>query len=272
MAGRWRALRITVAITLGTVGVVISALVADTTDYVAAAAGLWLLLSRAILSVRERVEQDRGALAQEVFDTTVLQLPWSPASCGTPPAPEDIRCWAEKEPEEGLRGWYPDIAEARPPLDAVLCQRSSVTWARQDHAAYATLLRWIVGLAFTATIVGGVVFDLSLGGYLLHLGLPALPAAIELLDMANLNADLSRRRGRIEHETDALIDRAAAQSQLPSVREVRQVQDAVFAARRVARVPGWFYKLTRDRRERNMREAAALLIARLPDSARIESP
>lgn len=268
LAGRWRVLRVAVSLILGTAGVVLSAAVHETTDYVAAAAGLWILLSRTILSSQEQAEQDRGALAQEMFDTRVFDLPWSTLVCGSPPGPEDIRCWGERQSGDGLRDWYPDVAAVQRPVDVVICQRSSVTWARQDHATYARVLRVAVAAGFAATIIGGVAFDLTLGEYLLHLGLPVLPAAIDVLEMAGASSELSQRRGLIELRTNDLLEQASSHAALPTVGDVRLVQDAVFAARRLGRVPQWFYKLTRERRERNMRDAAQELIDGLPAALR----
>jgi hypothetical protein len=269
VARNWRVLRLGVGVAIGSLGILLAALVHETTDYVAAVAGAWALISRSVLSQRERLEQDHGALAQEVFDTRVFQLPWNSTACGHSPAPEDIRCWGERQTEEGLRDWYADVSDALRPLDVLICQRSSVTWARQDHAAYAALLRVLVGAALSATVVGALAFNLTLGEYLLHLGLPALPATLDVLDIANINTELSRRRGRLEHEVDALLTRAVTSGQAPAETEARRLQDEIYASRRLAGVPGWFYKLTRERRERNMREAAGEQLELLPDRLRL---
>ena len=140
VARRWRLLRVGVGLLIGTVGVLVAPLQPSTSDYVSALAAGWLVFGRAALATNEQRERRRGAVAQERFDTDVFDLPWSPSVVGKAPAPEDIRNWGRKEQDvDGLCDWYSDARPAQHPVDVLLCQRSIITWARQDHATYAQL-------------------------------------------------------------------------------------------------------------------------------------
>jgi hypothetical protein len=268
IARRWRALRLGVGLALGTVGVLLALLEPSTGEYVAALAAAWIVFSRTVLLAQERREQDAGALAQEVFDVEVFDLPWNAAKAGPAPAPEDLCNWGERQAESEVRDWYPDVGPVQHPLDVLLCQRASLTWARQDHGTYAHVLRWGVGVALLLTVVLGLILGLELGEYLLRLGLPVLPAALDILDIATANAALARSRGQLQLETDSLYARARDAGQPPSMHDCRVLQNEIYATRRVIGVPDWFYRLTRERRQRNMQDVAREQAQRLPATLR----
>jgi SMODS-associating 4TM effector domain len=268
LAKRWHMLRLGVGVLLGTAGVVLASLDRSTGDYLAAAAAGWIVLSRTILLRQETHAQDDGALAQEVFDTNVLYLPWNATTAGPKPAPEDLRNWGEHQPEDEMRDWYADVRPARHPVDALICQRASVTWARQDHAAYAQILRVATGIILVGTVVLGVALGLSLGDYLLRLGLPVLPAILDVLDIANGNEILGRSRARLAHEADHLYAEARKTGTAPSIQDCRSLQDEIYTMRRIMGVPSWFYRLTRHRRQRNMIEVTQEQVSHLPASLR----
>jgi hypothetical protein len=268
IAKRWRMLRLGVGISLGTAGVILALLERSTSDYLATAAAGWIVLSRMVLLAQERIAQGDGALAQEVFDTEVFDLPWNVALAGPRPAPEDLRNWGERQTEDELRNWYADTAPAKHPIDALICQRATVTWARQDHATYAQILRVLAYAALALTVILGLVLGLSLGGYLLRLGIPILPAVLDISDVADDNAALGRSRGRIAYEANRLYEKACDTQNAPTIQECRTLQDEIYSSRRVMGVPSWFYRLTRSRRQRNMEEVTREQVDNLPASLR----
>jgi hypothetical protein len=195
-------------------------------------------------------------------------LPWNAAKAGPAPAPEDLCNWGERQAETEVRDWYPDVRPVQHPLDVLLCQRASVTWARQDHGTYAQVLRWGVGVTLVLTVALGLILGLDLSEYLLRLGVPVLPAALDVLDIATANAALAGSRGRLQLEADGLYERARDAGLPPSVHECRGLQDEIYATRRVLGVPDWFYRLTRERRQRNMQDVASEQVQRLPAALR----
>lgn len=268
VARRWRLIRVGVGVLIGTAGVLLALLQPSTEDYVAAAAAAWVVFGRTVLDTYERRLRRCGALAQELFDTEVFALPWSPSTVGRRPAPEDVRNWGRGQNVEGLRDWYPDARPARHPVDVLLCQRSIVTWARQDHSAYAHMLRWVVGGAFVATLITGVALDLSLGEYLLRLGVPILPAALDVLDIAKGNSDVAAAKSRIEVEANELLARARRSATAPTVAECRDLQNGIYATRLLPGAPNWMYKFTRPRRQENMEDTVGHQVLALPAELR----
>jgi hypothetical protein len=199
LAKRWRALRLVVAAVLGTGGVLLALLEPSTADYVAASAAGWIVVGRVFLEPQERREQEHGALAQEAFDVEVLGLPWNATTAGPKPEPEDLRNWGHRCSPDVVRNWYSDARPAGHPVDTLICQRSSLTWARQDHQTYARVLRAGAIAAWVASLVIAVVLKLSVGEYLLRLGLPILPALLDVMghrgDERDARAAASCNRG-----------------------------------------------------------------------------
>lgn len=268
IARRWRLLRVGVGLALGSLGILVALLWDSSSDYVAAAAAGWLVFGRAILEAQESRERRHGVAAQERFDTYVFGLPWSSSVAGPQPAPEDLRDWGRKQSEDGLRDWYANARPAQHPTDVLLCQRSVITWARQDNTTYAHLLRWAVGVWLVLTLVLGVALDLSLGEYLLRLGIPALPAALDVLEIAKGSSKVAELKARLERDADALLSAAQASAIPPSVAQCRDLQNGIYASRLLPGVPDWMYKLTRDQRQGNMEHAVRSQVDSLPAALR----
>lgn len=272
VARRWRILRVGVGLLIGTVGVLLALLEPSTEEYVSAIAAAWLVFGRTVLDGYEGRQRRRGARAQELFDTWVCELPWNPSAVGSRPAPEDVRNWARKEGEKGLRNWYADTRPALPPVDALLSQRAIITWARQDHTAYAHLLRWAAGIAFAATVVIGLILGLSLGEYLLRLGVPVLPACLDVLDIAKANAQVASAKKQLERRADELLEHARTTETPPTIAECRELQDGVYATRLLPGVPNWMYAITRSERQQNMEGTVEHQASTLPAALREGAP
>jgi hypothetical protein len=268
IARRWRRLRVAAGLLIATAGVLLALLEPSTEEYVSAIAAGWAVFGRTVLDGYEQRQRHCGAVAQELFDTEVFNLPWSPSAVGSRPAPEDVRNWARGQSDERLHDWYGDARPARHPVDVLLCQRSIITWARQDHATYAHLLRWAAGIAFIATLIIGVILDLSLGEYLLRLGVPVLPACLDVLDIAKANAQVATTKRRLEQQADALLTRARTAATPPTIAECRELQDGIYATRLMAGVPNWMYAITRSKRQQNMEDTVGHQASALPAALR----
>jgi hypothetical protein len=264
IAKRWRRLRVGIGLVIGTAGVLLALLEPSTEDYVSAIAAAWIVFGRAVLDGYEQRQRRCGAVAQELFDTEVFKLPWSASAVGNRPAPEDVRNWAHGQSEEGLHNWYADARPARPPVDVLLCQRSTITWARQDHATHAHVLRWAAGVTLIATLIIGTVLGLSLGEYLLRLGVPVLPACLDLLDIAKANSQAADTKRRLEDQADMLLTRACSTAIPPTITECRELQDGIYTTRLLPGVPNWMYEITRSKRQQNMEDTVRHQVSTLP--------
>lgn len=267
-ARRWRLLRLATGLLIGTAGVLLALVEPSTEEYVSAVAAGWVVFGRAVLDGYEQRQRRCGAIAQELFDTQVFALPWSAGTVGPPPAPEDVRNWGRGEADAGLRDWYADARPARHPVDVLLCQRSIITWARQDHSTYAQVLRWSAGVILLSTLVAGVALHLTLGEYLLRLGIPVLPACLDVLDIAKANTQVANAKSRLEGQADALLTWARSTAIAPDIAQCRLLQDGIFNTRLLPGVPRWMYAVTRGGRQQNMEQTVSEQVSNLPPGLR----
>lgn len=273
-AKQWRGLRIYVAIGMGLAGPLVGLLAENASPYLGAAAGLWALVGRGLAMV-ERHYRRQGQQAQECFDTHVFELPWNSALARRP-SREDLIDWASTNQTKSVDWYPPEVARLPRPLDALLCQRASANWARRDHERYRVLVAGVGVVMLVISVIIGVLAGMSLGEYLIKLALPLLPALLEIIEIADQNAQLAVAKSNIETRIDELIATAAATGQVPSEQSSRAAQDELFATRGVAAVPEWWYSRTRDRREAAMVEAAEActesLLAALPEGSTAPMP
>ena len=116
-----------------------------------ALAGAWIFASRLVLEPFKRGRQFKGAAAQELFDCSVLGLPWNDALLRRVPEEEVRRASGSMKPADKVRDWYPTDGDAPWPSSALICQRSNAVWGRRQHAAYGIVL---AGAAVAWALIG----------------------------------------------------------------------------------------------------------------------
>ena len=127
----WHRLRVVGTTAFGVVGVLIVIFDEDAAAYVGAAAGAWILVARTMFNWLERSAFDRGARAQEQFDTALFELPWNASIAGNRISDEDIADAVRRVGLNSVRDWYPARADALPwPRNVAVCQRASAAWGR----------------------------------------------------------------------------------------------------------------------------------------------
>jgi hypothetical protein len=225
----------------------------DAGSYVGAGAGLWIFITRLGLEPLARERKLNGVCAQEAFDCDVLGIDWN-RSLAAPLAPEEIRGAAGEVDFAAKRdSWYPVGEPVDWPTSVLICQRSNAVWAWRQHRSFSHLLK-IAAIALAGL---GVVFALaegaSLGRYLVTLGLPSLPAALELIELIGRHRWAAERRQQTNEELEALIARGDARAI-----QIREFQDQLFLLRRdEPNVPERFYRHVREDYERDMRFGAS---------------
>jgi hypothetical protein len=257
----WHRLRVTGSTAFVALGVLVTFRYQGAAEYLAAAAGAWILFARTLFDWFERRSFLWGAKAQEQFDTELFGLAWNDSLVGRRLSEEDIADAARHVDPATLRDWYPlDVDEIAWPRNAALCQRSSAAWGRRTHAAYVWILTISVFGWLLVTIAIGVVEGASLSEYLIRLFLPSMPALMDGTDLARTHRQVAERRSHVEESAERLLLNVDT-----SQEDVRRLQDQIFEIRRQPpRVPNWFYRLRRQRDDRAMREAADALVARIP--------
>jgi hypothetical protein len=208
-------------------------------------------------------------LVQELFDCELFGIGWNGALAGRRPAPEEIHDWAEKQGENGLRGWYADVSLARPLLDALLCQRSSVVWGRRNHEIYS-LVVVTLGIAWLIfELALGVLLELSISQFLVRLFLPSLPALLLAGDIYDVHRAQAMEKAVLESRIDEVWESSLSTGRTPERGTIRQIQDRVFELRLGPRPPTALYRRRRQRDQAAMEAAVEERVGELPASLRI---
>ncbi|MGH7188058.1 MAG: S-4TM family putative pore-forming effector, partial [Acetobacteraceae bacterium] len=257
----WHRLRVAGTTGFAALGVVVTFRYHGAADYVAAAAGAWLLFARTLFDWRERQAFACAAKAQEQCDCQLFSIPWNQGLAGYRLSAEDIASVARGYDRSKVRDWYPaDADRADWPRNAILCQRSSAAWGRRTHKAYAGVVGAGAGLWLLATVIIGAAAHASLAEYLIRLFLPSQPALMDSVDLIRTHSSIAARRLRVEQRAEDL-----ATNENATEADCRGLQDQMFEIRhKPPRVPNWFYRLRRKRDEQAMNDAARVLAARLP--------
>lgn len=256
-AGRWMQTGWWGSLAFAVLGPVALFAYPDAGPYVGAGAGAWIFITRLGLEPLSRERKLKGVCAQEAFDCDVLGIDWNRA-LAPPLPPEEIRGGAGDTDLTAERdAWYPVHEPAGWPISVLICQRANAVWAWRQHRDFSHLL------VVAAIVLGvlGIVFALaegaSLGRYLVTLGLPSLPAALDLSELIGRHRWAASRREQINEELEDLIKKGAAEQV-----EIREVQDQLFVLRRdEPDVPDRFYRRVREDYERDMRFGAEQMIA-----------
>lgn len=210
--------------------------------------------------IRSGLTKD-AAVVQEQFDTKLFGLPWSRMS---PPKHSVVYLnrWARRAPEPDARPWYLDVRGIPSPIAEAVCQRENVLWDSDLRKAWVTFCR----AAFTALVVGlliiGLALQLSLWHFLLWIIFPTSSLLGTILsgfyeqtasinDRKKILADIDRHlSGIVLTSPKGVIDTLEG--------ELRSWQDDIYRSRIAnARVPSWFFRLNRERDERDHGEEAA---------------
>jgi hypothetical protein len=240
---------------------------------VGAVASLWVLLTRLVLLPAEERHVDEGVRLQERFDTRLFNLRWPRSLAGRAPREEDIAEAAnrladdQRTQQQHAEGWYPDI-DVPWPSNVLLCQWSSAAYGRRQHRAYANFLIAAITALTVGVVVFGAVTDMALTAWLLTFALPALPALLDLSELAGDHLRLGASKARLEDEHLAPVwARELARPGCITTEDCRAIQDVLYRQRSLAvQIPEWFFWRRRERAEATMHEAAAARVRNYQDA------
>ncbi len=247
-AKRLRNIAIAVVLAVAILGLVASAV--DSQYFAHLVSSLVLmswLLDQCFLS-RVRAALAEAARIQEAFDCFVLDLPWPPYRGLHRPTEDRVNQLAAAYNEKNgrpLQDWYPPSAIPDDPILAKLrCQRINCWWEidlRKKWIDFGCMVFCGFG---TILLLLAVSTDLTVAQFVGILAASIRVITWGLNEYNNQTAAINRLRDIHSFAEGVRAD------QLPSEREIRGVQDAVFDHRRSAPpVPDWFYEWHRRRQE-----------------------
>jgi predicted pore-forming effector associated with SMODS systems len=252
VAHRWRRARTLGTFVLALAGPILAIFVPATSDLVAAISAGWLVLGRTLLTWLEQRTALEAVRVQELYDTSLFNLPWNAALVGRRPVPDDIAAAARHITNDiPFHGWYSiELGDTPWPADVLLCQRQSAIWSRRDHRSYGTAVL-VAGVSwFLVGLAVALARDLSLADYLVKIFLPSAPAFLDSFELARQHWHHAAARTHVEDKIHDLWQTYTSEPTSLTVEACREIQDSVYLLRRDGpRVPSIFYKLRRANSE-----------------------
>lgn len=266
LAHRLAVLRDTVTLGLAAATPFVGLFLSQVATWLGLAAGAWLILDRLLVARRQAAKLDDAVAAQELYDTTLFDLPWNTALVGRQPAPEELAEDAARQPElASYRTWYSDTSTTPRPLDVLLCQRQNTVWSRRLHTGFATVVETSAATWFVVGIAFAVWRDFSLAAYLAQVFLPSAPAYVAAIDLRAVHRSGAAVRTRIQEGIASRLDRHREGEPL-TIDDCRRTQDAIYLVRRdFPGVPGWYYRL-RKQRDQVATDAGVRAYANMPSA------
>jgi hypothetical protein len=182
---------------------------------------------------------------------------------GVEPSEEDIADAARRLKDDKRlarqhrEGWYPSTEGLPWPVDVLVAQWSSAAYGRRQHASYFRFVTAGVAALVATSIAFGGVADMALTDWLIIFFLPALPALLDVSELADSHRRLATDKEAIETRLRRLWQRELASKGTLTGDDCRSVQNESFKLRAAGlQVPDWFFWLHRDRNEANMHDAA----------------
>jgi hypothetical protein len=224
------------------------------------------LLDSALLDYFQAHFRGAAVAVQELFDSELYKLDWSPCHVGTAPDPESIHGYALKYKRrhpnmDDLRDWYPNVV-SRLPLSwaRLVCQRVNLEYDLNLRRQYAyILLSLLVALPVSALIVS-IAKGMLVRELVVTIMAPALPLVQWCIREFKRHRNASMATSRIKAHVESLLSKAGLVEMTESklAAEARSIQDAI-AESRAAKppVPDWFYRRHRKENEERMTKGTA---------------
>ena len=221
---------------------------------------LMLLLDEFLLDPGQQGAKRRGAVAREMFDVQLFQLPWNATKVHPQPDDAELAEQADKtlrQPASAarMRNWYaPIVGEVPIELGRLICQRTNLWWDSKLRHSYSWGFGTFAGSLVILGLLVAKVLVLNIDGALLGaitIG-PALRWAIrEGKRHAAVKGTQERLSNRACELQNAFIEDRIAPEDVTSAS--RELQDAIYDLRATAPIGiRWIYLLSRKRFETGM--------------------
>jgi SMODS-associating 4TM effector domain len=226
------------------------------------------ILDIAVLDSWQKRLRKVAVKIQEVFDCSVLDLPWDDVGVGTRPEEEDVHAassaYRNGQEDATLANWYPAAAGEIPlSLGRIICQRSNLRWDAHLRRRYRT---WLAGILLTAGLVIsylGLRNNFSLEQLTLTVLAPIAPMILWGIREFQGNGDAADVSDRLREKSRELwaaaIDGKLSDEVLRA--RARLLQSEIYARRvNAPLIFNWVYRLLRTAGEEQMNVAANELV------------
>lgn len=209
-----------------------------------------------------------GAKIQEVFDTSLLDLPWNHHRCQSPPDHEKMNglaaSYKKKQSLDSLIDWYPvEAGSVSLEFGRFVCQRANMWWDMELRRKFAAIFYGGTALIIIAVVAVALTTNWTVSEVIVSLALPVLPLAVKLVQQGLKHSDSAKVSDRAKALLESIWHKALADGTDPGgLREdARRLQDELFDRRRSSpKVPQRFYNRYRASFERDMQAGAKEMV------------
>lgn len=260
----WQNLQLCLMVFVPAVGAAVGLAKPEARPVVALAAFVATLFDVWIMDPRQKESNRLAARITELFDCTVLGLPWNEFVAGRPLDPEfiDRKAAGYKGPMGELEGWYKpsELSAAPMSLARVICQRQNLWYNGDLRQRGGDFLALVAGIVVLGVVIAGVAADMSLVDLTVSLVAPASPILIWSLRERIRQRDAAVAIEQVKTAADAFWNTAVS-SRCPDdaecVRRSREFQDAIYLRRSSSALPiPWLYQWLRPKMEVSMEAGA----------------
>lgn len=200
--------------------------------------------------------KNNAAKIQDQFDTEVYEMDSDILFTGKAVSPEIINRFSlryVRDPKMPLEDWYPaEIKDYTKEQAIYTCQKTNLYYDSSLRTRFIRLTTIFSALTFLIILSTALAADASLNNFLLQVALPFTPVLYITLKIFFENNKSIRSANELHSVISAL-----AGSKMPTMSELRTIQNKIFCARKEgALVPEFFYKKKRSGLEKEMHNNA----------------
>jgi len=205
--------------------------------------------------------RDKAAKIQELFDTSVFNLPWNDVAVGNKPDHEEIskysrRIRGEQEEYNKLKCWYSDKLDGIPvSASTVICQRSNLFWDSDLRKYFSIIIGCVAFSLVFFLMVVGVYEGLTLKSFFLIVVAPALPIIVfatrQWIDNSKAISQLTALKELLSTTWLELLSGEKSDSYI--LERARKLQDQIYLNRKSnPLIFDWIYELRKSKQHENM--------------------
>jgi hypothetical protein len=205
--------------------------------------------------------KDKAAKIQELFDTSVFQLPWNGVAAGRMPDHEEIIKYSRRireNPEEinKLKNWYSDKLDSMPlSISTIMCQRSNLWWDLDLRNYYSNIITFVAFILFFILLCIGLYDELTLKKFFLVVLAPALPiiifAARQRIDNRNAINQLTYLKDLLNTGWNEILSMDLSDDDILGL--ARKLQDQIYLNRKNnPLIFDWIYELRKSKQHESM--------------------
>lgn len=226
----------------------------DLTSYIALVSVSITLIDLLFLSGYLSKFKTYGAKVQELFDCHVYKLEWNETNSGEKPENWVIEGAEEKyvlNPKTPLTNWYHIDLDGLNQEEAILrCQETNLVYDRKLRYHFKNDCLIICLVIVAISFIVSTVINASLQGYLTNFIAPTLPLIVILIKLILDN----KRAVKSLEEVRKAVRKLRHNGVIPTMNQLRQVQDKLYCSRRDSTlIPENYYQYRRTKLEQSTR-------------------